>query len=216
MLLAFSFSIRSLGQELRSLSGANSPNDDTNPVWIGNNTLLFTRAFHSKNIGGKSDPGDIWMTQRDADGKWTEAIHRPDLSTSGYDLPLGMEDVLTLLVMRIENNQYSVHQFSKFGSDWNYLRKVNFADLDSFDGLVTGRVVSGGKVILLAGKRKDSVGNEDLYVSEKIGVLDWSSPISLGPTVNGKGQEVGPFFDPSTQMLYFLQALIREQQAKIS
>ncbi len=203
MLLAFSFSIRSLGQELRSLSGANSPNDDTNPVWIGNNTLLFTRAFHSKNIGGKSDPGDIWMTQRDADGKWTEAIHRPDLSTSGYDLPLGMEDVLTLLVMRIENNQYSVHQFSKFGSDWNYLRKVNFADLDSFDGLVTGRVVSGGKVILLAGKRKDSVGNEDLYVSEKIGVLDWSSPISLGPTVNGKGQEVGPFFDPSTQMLYF-------------
>lgn len=203
MLLAFSFSIRSLGQELRSLSGANSPNDDTNPVWIGNNTLLFTRAFHSKNIGGKSDPGDIWMTQRDADGKWTEAIHRPDLSTSGYDLPLGMEDVLTLLVMRIENNQYSVHQFSKFGSDWNYLRKVNFADLDSFDGLVTGRVVSGGKVILLAGKRKDSVGNEDLYVSEKIGVLDWSSPMSLGPTVNGKGQEVGPFFDPSTQMLYF-------------
>lgn len=203
MLLAFSFSIRSLGQELRSLSGANSPNDDTNPVWIGNNTLLFTRAFHSKNIGGKSDPGDIWMTQRDADGKWTEAIHRPDLSTSGYDLPLGMEDVLTLLVMRIENNQYSVHQFSKFGSDWNYLRKVNFADLDSFDGLVTGRVFSGGKVILLAGKRKDSVGNEDLYVSEKIGVLDWSSPMSLGPTVNGKGQEVGPFFDPSTQMLYF-------------
>jgi outer membrane protein OmpA-like peptidoglycan-associated protein len=203
MLLAFSFSILSIAQELRSLSGANSPNDDTNPVWIGNNTLLFTRAFHSENIGGKSDPGDIWMTQRDADGIWKEAVHRPDLSTSGYDLPLGMEDVLTLLILRIENSQYTVHQYSKFGNDWNYLRKVNFADLDTFEGLVTGRVVSGGKVILLAGKRKDSAGNEDLYVSEKIGVLDWSSPLSLGPTVNGKGQEVGPFFDPNTQLLYF-------------
>ncbi len=203
MLLAFSFSIQLHGQELRSLSGANSPSDDTNPVWIGNNTLLFTRAFHPQNVGGKTDPGDIWMTQRDAAGLWTEAVHRPDLSTTGYDLPLGMEDVLTLLVFRSENGQSAIHQYSKFGNDWNYLRQVNFPDLGSLQGTITGRVAAEGKVLFLSGKRSDSAGNEDLYVSEKSGVLDWASLQNLGLVVNGKGQEVGPFFDSESQLLYY-------------
>ena len=68
VLLAFCFQLSVKGQDLRSLSGANSPNDDTNPVWIGNNTLLFTRAFHPQNLGGVSDPGDIWETRKDEAG----------------------------------------------------------------------------------------------------------------------------------------------------
>ncbi len=154
MLLAFCFQFPSIAQELRSLSGANSPNDDTNPVWIGNNTLLFTRAFHPQNLGGPTDPGDIWETRKDETGEWGLATHRPDLSTAGYDLVLGLEDVLTLLVLRKEGNQTSLHQFSKFGQDWNYLREVNFPDLDSLGGQVTGRVASGGKLLFFSRKKK--------------------------------------------------------------
>jgi hypothetical protein len=188
---------------LRSLSGANSPNDDTNPVWIGSNTLLFTRAFHPDNLGGISDPGDIWQTRKDESGEWGIATHRPDLSTAGYDLVLGLEDVLTLLVLRKEDGVLSLHQFSKFGQDWNYLRKVNFSDLNSLEGNVTGRVAEGGKLIFLSGKRKDSLGNEDIYVSEKSGLIDWSELKNLGPAVNGFGQEMGPYFDPKSSQLYF-------------
>lgn len=203
VLLAFCFIFPSQAQELRSLSGANSPNDDTNPVWIGNNTLFFTRAFHPDNLGGIADPGDIWQTRKDESGEWGLATHRPDLSTSGYDLVLGLEDVLTLLVLRKEANGITLHQFSKFGQDWNYLRKVNFPDLNSFEGNVTGRVAEGGKLIFLAGKRKDSLGNEDIYVSEKSGLIDWSELKNLGPAINGFGQEMGPFFDPKSSQLYF-------------
>lgn len=203
MLLAFCFQFASFAQELRSLSGANSPNDDTNPVWIGNNTLLFTRAYHPQNLGGLSDPGDIWETRKDETGEWGLATHRPDLSTAGYDLVLGLEDVLTLLVLRKEGNQVSLHQFSKFGQDWNYLRKVNFPDLDSFEGQVTGRVAAGGKLIFLAGKRSGGYGNEDIYLSEKTGTIDWTELQNLGPAINGFGQEMGPFYDPETSQLYF-------------
>ena len=203
MLLAFCFFLDSQAQELRSLSGANSPNDDTNPVWIGNNTLLFTRAFHPLNLGGVSDPGDIWETRKDETGEWGLATHRPDLSTAGYDLVLGLEDLLSLLVLRKEGNETSLHQFSKFGQDWNYLRKVNFPDLNTFEGNVTGRVAEGGKLIFLAGKRKGGLGNEDIYVSEKSGIIDWSELQNLGPAINGFGQEMGPFYDPQSQQLYF-------------
>jgi outer membrane protein OmpA-like peptidoglycan-associated protein len=203
VLLAFCFQISAKAQQLRSLSGANSPNDDTNPVWIGNNTLLFTRAFHPQNLGGVTDSGDIWETRKNESGEWGLATHRPDLSTAGYDLVLGLEDVLTLLVLRKEGNQTSLHQFSKFGADWNYLRKVDFPDLNSFEGPVTGRVAAGGKMIFLAGKRLGGYGNEDIYLSQKTGIVEWSELKNLGPAINGFGQETGPFYDPVTGQLYF-------------
>lgn len=202
MLLAFCITA-TYAQQLKSISGANSPTDDSNPVWIGNNTLLFTRAFHTKNIGGKADPGDIWMTKKDPNGTWTEATHRPDLSSAGYDLVLGLEDVLTLLVLRIENNSKTIRQYSKFGQDWNYLRTVNFPNLNEFEGLVSGRVAQGGKFIFIAGKKTGGFGNEDIYISEKTGVIDWSSPVNLGNVINGSAQEMGPYFDPEANLLFY-------------
>lgn len=202
MLLAFCISTAE-AQQLKSLSGANSPNDDTNPVWIGNNTLFFTRAFHPKNLGGKADPGDIWMTRKDSNGTWTEATHRPDLSSVGYDMVLGLEDVLTLLVLRIENNSKTIQQYSKFGQEWNFLRSVNIPGINEFDGLISGRVAQGGKYIFLAGKRSGGYGNEDIYVTEKKGVIEWSSPANLGNVINGSAQEMGPYFDPESNLLYY-------------
>jgi outer membrane protein OmpA-like peptidoglycan-associated protein len=202
-LLAFLFPMITFSQVIQSLSGANSPQDDMNPVWIGNNTLLFTRAFHPKNIGGTTDPGDIWMTQRGDDGIWQEAVHRADLSRSGYDFALGLENVLTLLVYHQEGSAVGLYQYSKFGMDWNFLRKVNLPGLEDLKGQVSGRIATGGKQIFLSGKGADSKGNEDLYFSEKVGVIDWSSPINLGGNLNTAGQEMSPFFDISSQNLYF-------------
>ncbi|GMQ28507.1 OmpA family protein [Algoriphagus confluentis] len=201
--LAFCFYFPIQAQDIRSLSGANSPNDDSNPVWIGDNTLLFTRAFHPQNVGGVQDPGDIWMTIKKATGEWDEAVHRPDLSTAGYDLALGLEDYLTLLVLRTESGRNSIHQYTKFGKDWNYLREVNFPFLAQLSGPITGRVASGGNLLFLSGNTSSGFGNEDLYLSRKTGPVQWSDFVSLGPQVNGKGQEVSPYFDPVTGRLYF-------------
>lgn len=203
MLFALSFFLSAEAQTLKSLSGANSPQDDTNPVWIGNNTLLFTRAFHPMNEGGATDSGDIWMTKKSEAGEWEEAVHRSDLSTAGYDFVLGLEDALTLLVYHKEVGKVGIYQYSKFGNDWNFLRPVNMPGVNSFEGPVTGRVAAGGKLIFLSGKGAGTLGNEDIYLSEKTGVLDWSTPINLGPAINTNGQEMGPFYDVATQQLYF-------------
>lgn len=204
MLLAFSVLSQSgFGQELKSLSGANSPQDDQNPVWIGDNTLLFSRAFHPNNLGGITDPGDIWMTVKNESGEWEEAIHRSDLSTDGYDFALGLEDALTLLVYHKGSGRDGIYQYSKFGKDWNFLRKVNFPGLDDLKGQLLGRVANGGKLIFLSGKGELSYGNEDLYISEKTGIIDWSEPVNLGSSINTKGQEMSPYYNPSTELLYF-------------
>lgn len=203
MLLAFSFSFNLGAQELKSLSGANSPQDDQNPVWVGDNVLLFSRAFHPNNLGGITDPGDIWMTKKNDDGIWEEAIHRADLSTDGYDFALGLEDVLTLLVYHKGSGRNGMYQYSKFGKDWNFLRKVNFPGLENLQGQLLGRVANGGNLIFLSGKDSESYGNEDIYISEKTGIIDWSEPVNLGSAINTKGQEMSPYYNPTTQLLYF-------------
>ncbi|MEB2779252.1 OmpA family protein [Algoriphagus sp. C2-6-M1] len=203
MLLAFCFSINLQAQKVVSLSGANSPQDDMNPVWIGDNALLFTRAFHPNNVGGISDPGDIWMTKKSDSGEWLEAVHRADLSTDGYDFSLGLEDFLTLLVYHTGGQRFGIYQYSKFGTDWNFLRQVAMEGLDGLTGQVSGRVASGGKVIFLSGEGKDSKGNEDIYVSEKIGPIEWTKPVNIGSAVNTMGQEMSPFYDSKSGKLYF-------------
>lgn len=203
MLLAFCFSFNLQAQQVISLSGANSPQDDMNPVWIGDNTLLFTRAFHPDNIGGITDPGDIWMTKKSESGEWQEAVHRVDLSTDGYDFSLGLEDFLTLLVYHTGGERFGIYQYSKFGKDWNFLRQVSMEGLAGLTGQVTGRVGSGGKVIFLSGKAKDSKGNEDIYVSEKISHIEWSKPVNIGSAVNTIGQEMSPYYDNKSGELYF-------------
>ncbi|MCS5489580.1 OmpA family protein [Algoriphagus limi] len=202
-LLAFFISTIVKAQEIQNLSGANSPQDDQNPVWIGDGVLLFTRANHFQNLGGITDPGDIWMTKKDADGNWSEATHRPDLSTSGYDIALGLEDLLTLLVYHQGSERNGIFQYSKFGSDWNFLRPISMEGLSDLEGKISGRVAKGGKLIFLSGKREDSRGNEDIYVSEKIAPVQWSIPKHLGNVINTPGQEISPFFDPDSNLLYF-------------
>lgn len=214
MLLAFCFSFNLLAQKVVSLSGANSPQDDMNPVWIGDNTLLFTRAFHPDNIGGVTDPGDIWMTKKSDSGEWQEAVHRADLSTDGYDFSLGLEDYLTLLVYHTGGQRFGIYQYSKFGTDWNFLRQVSMSGLDGLSGQVTGRVASGGQVIFLSGKATDSKGNEDIYVSEKTGPITWSTPVNIGPAVNTLGQEMSPYFDSKSNELYFSSNMHEGAQGK--
>ncbi len=214
MLLAFCFSFQIQAQKIISLSGANSPQDDMNPVWIGDNTLLFTRAFHPDNVGGVNDPGDIWMTKKSESGEWQEAVHRADLSTDGYDFSLGLEDYLTLLVYHTGGSRFGIYQYSKFGTDWNFLRQVTMPGLDSLSGQVTGRVGSDGEVIFLSGKGKDSKGNEDIYVSVKKGPIEWSKPMNIGSPINTPGQEMSPFYDAKSEQLYFSSNMHEGAQGK--
>lgn len=203
VLLAFCFSTVSYTQQIKSLSGANSPQDDMNPVWIGDNTLLFTRAYHPSNVGGVKDSGDIWMTKKSANGEWLPAVHQAGLSTDGYDFALGLEFVNTLLVYHSGGDRFGICQYLKLGTDWDFVGKINMKGLAGLYGKLSGRVAARGNLIFLSGKAKDSFGNEDIYVSQKSSTLEWGNPVNLGKSINTGGQEMSPYYDVDSEILYF-------------
>ncbi|MBX2889475.1 MAG: hypothetical protein KF734_00985 [Saprospiraceae bacterium] len=64
----------------------------------------------------------------------------------------------------------------------------------------------GRELLFFASDREGGFGGLDLYVCERSldsDDLDFSFPQNLGNTVNAAGDEVTPFFDPTTQTLWF-------------
>lgn len=203
ILFALSFFILAKAQNIQSISGAKSPQDDANPVWIDESTIFFTRAFHPLNKGGLSDAGDIWMIQKSITGVWQKAIHRPDLSSLGYDVPFGLENPNSLLIYHQELGTKAIFQYSKQGSVFVRGKQILIANLNNFEGQLTGSVTADGQLILLAGKGEESKGNEDLYFSEKTSAGTWTLATNMGSVINTKGQELGAFYDPKTERLFF-------------
>lgn len=201
--LALTFFISVKAQNIQSISGAKSPYDDINPVWIDESTILFTRAFHPENMGGESDSGDIWMIQKSTKGEWKKAIHRYDLSTKGYDVSFGLENPNSLIIYHQDSSSKVIFQYSKYGNLFARGKQILIANLNNFEGQLTGSISSDGQLIILAGKGKDSLGNEDLFFSEKTSAETWTLATNMGSTINTEGQELGAFYDPKTERLFF-------------
>ncbi len=60
-----------------------------------------------------------------------------------------------------------------------------------------------GDVVILSLNRKDSQGENDLYVSFKLKYNLWSEPVNLGPVVNSKFRDLTPFISEDKSRLFF-------------
>jgi outer membrane protein OmpA-like peptidoglycan-associated protein len=204
-LLAFSFFFTAKAQEMIPISALNSPYDEQSPVISPNGELFFTIGFHPGNIGGPTDYGDIWMSKKDNKGDWQKPQHIPSLSTSGNDVIIGFSDALTALVYHSGNNdkRQGIHQYSRFGNSWNYLRPLEMGNFKNNSMHFSGRLAAEGSIIVMSMNSFGTFGNEDIYVSFRQSEKVWTSPLNLGPQINSFAQEQTPYLSNDLQTIYF-------------
>lgn len=205
LLLAFSIFLSAGAQELIPLTVLNSPYDEQSPVVSPTGELFFVVGFHPDNIGGPTDFGDIWMSKKDTNGDWQKPQHVPSLSTSGNDVLIGFVDALTALVYHSGKNgkRQGIHQYSRFGNSWNYLRVLEMGNFKNNSMHFSGRLVSEGNIIIMSMNSYGTFGNEDIYISFKQSENIWSSPMNLGPQINSFAQEQTPYLSEDLQTIYF-------------
>ena len=206
LLLAFSFSTSLIGQEISSLSSINTPYDEQHPVISPNGELFFSVGFHPENLGGATDFGDIWMAKQATSGAWEKPMHVKSLSTSGNDVLLGFPDALTAYVYHSGDGikmRQGIHQYARFGSEWNYVRPLEMGNFRNQGTHFSGRLSQDKKVIIMAMNSFGSYGNEDIYISEEIREGVWSSPVNLGSDVNTYSQELTPSISSDLKRIYF-------------
>lgn len=204
-LLAFFLYSPLFGQEKTPIRYLNSPYDEQNPVFSPNGEIFFTVGFHPENTGGPTDFGDIWVGKIDGNGDWQKPRRVAYLSTIGNDVLVGFTDALTALVYHSGQNgkKQGIHQYSRFGNSWNYLRPLEMGNFKNNGTHFSGRLSSDGNILILSMASFGSFGNEDIYVSFKQSETVWSSPLNLGAQINTFAQEHTPYLSEDLQTLYF-------------
>jgi outer membrane protein OmpA-like peptidoglycan-associated protein len=178
-------------------------------------TLYFTRCFHKGNLGA-TDRQDVWVSTLGADGNWQEAANVGGPINNGGDNAINSLSVdgRTMYLLNVyKPNGEQAYGFSRSlrtKAGWSFpaeFRVKNIAQLSRKDDdlvIETEFNVSGdGKTMVLAVRRKNSLGDRDLYVSFHQPDGSWSEPRHLGPTVNTADFESAPFLAADGRTLYF-------------
>ncbi|MCS7303299.1 MAG: OmpA family protein [Bacteroidota bacterium] len=168
--------------------------------------LYFSRKYYPGNVGGSSDPDDIWFVRRTSDSTWGTPQRLDALNTPNSDVLFGFaSDGKTALVQRGSGNGQT-EQFvlaRQNGTQWTF-EPITIENYVNRSRYYYAYMTPDMRTILLSIEGPDSRGGLDLYVSHRIGnTLQWSTPQHLGSTVNSEGMESSPFLAADGRTLYF-------------
>ncbi|MBX2916009.1 MAG: PD40 domain-containing protein [Cyclobacteriaceae bacterium] len=186
-------------------SAVNSRDEELAPLLSHDGkTLYFIRAFHEGNTGGRFAGTDIWMSTKNGLNEWTPATRMNDKwnnKRSNAIIGFNSDNSVAYLLNAYSNK--SGIAFSKlYNGVWSQPELVPIPGINR-DNFVGFYVHPNFDVILISMKGKDAVGEEDLYISLKDELGNWTEPRNLGPSINTTGFEISPFLSADKKRLYF-------------
>lgn len=183
-------------------SSVNSSSNELNVVVSPDgNKIFFTRAQHPRNIGGTSDKGDVWVTERTASGGWTDATNmgRP-LNDEGENRIIGFMDAGRAMLLHSENGiGFSYNENGK----WLKPTEFKIPYFRTLSKNISGSISNDGRYLLFAMESYGTYGVEDLYMCRLKGDGSWTSPKNLGSIVNSAYEERTPFIASDNKTLFF-------------
>lgn len=190
----------------------NSDAEESFPILSADGkTLYFARTYHPDNEGGKYAGQDIWFSKL-SDGVFSEAEQLKDLNDKRSNVVVGVSaDNQRLYLL----NRYSPGKetmpgvsVSKFDAEegvWDAPQAITIPGLEIKSPFYSLFVSPKEDYMLwsIPSSESDTTGN-DLYVSRSTDSgKTWSELLPLGPDINSQKDEISPYFDANTKMLYF-------------
>ena len=170
------------------------------------NTLYFWRRECPDNSAGFNDPGDIWYSTRDNEGRWLPAQRfGSPLNSKGHDFVWGVSDrhdTLFLMQTAPGVQEAGISYSVKRGRIWSAPEPLHIRTF-RYSGSFKDYFRTRDNLLLLPNEGYPSFGGSDLYICFPINDTAWSKPVNLGPDINGPGNEDAPFLSPDGQALYF-------------
>ena len=205
------------GQELtenpelvRLPKSINSAFEESKPISSSNgDTLYFVRSFHPDNTGGKKAGSDIWVSYRNQNGEWSAPSNNlAKLNTPDHDLVIGLSEngstLYTIKYNYVGSKRYvQIMQSQQHQNGWSEPIPLDMEPILLPDGYHEFSMHPSGTVLLISWSAMDSLGEEDLYISELIEGNNWTKPINLGPAINSVGFEISPFLSADKKQLFF-------------
>jgi len=169
--------------------------------------LYISRRESPDNIGGHKDFMDIYRSTLLPDGSWSELENLGAVVNSkrADALSCVSEDGKSLYITNTDKKPKFPLYITTEGEDGEFsepkpvLVDDYYNESNYFDFYVSEKF----GIMILAIDRKDSRGDQDLYVSIKKPDGTYGAPQHMGATINSGNAEFAPFLDPLGKRLYF-------------
>ncbi|MBU2915155.1 MULTISPECIES: OmpA family protein [Reichenbachiella] len=179
----------------------NSSYDESSVVMSPDESqLYFTRKNHPGNVGGIDDPGDVWVSEHQLDGTWSEPENISELNTSGLNQMIGFLDIERRILLNTDKGLISYFRVS---GRWFESDPVEVEYFKNNGEIFTASVSDDARYMLFGMESFGTYGVEDLYISQLKSDGKWSSPKNLGSVLNTANQEITPYLASDNKTLFF-------------
>ena len=189
----------------------NSEYPDFSPVLSADErTIIYTTRRNTSTGGEKTTDGqyyeDIVIAYKDDNGKWsTPKPISQYINTNGNEASINLTpDGQTLIVYQDvgSGNGGDIYFSTWDGKDWSSLQQFG-SDINTKYFESHGCLTADNNTLYFVSDRPGGFGGRDIYRCVKLPNGKWSKALNVGPTINTKYDEDGPFIHPDGVTLMF-------------
>jgi hypothetical protein len=187
----------------------NSSYPDYSPVLSADESSLIYTTRRNTGTGGERLPDgqyfeDVVISYKDANGKWSSPKSiSPNVNTGGHEGSINLTaDGQTLIVFKDDNGDGNVYFSTWDGKDWSSLQSFG-SDINSKYWESHACLSADNNTLYFVSDRPGGYGGRDIYRCVKLPNGAWSRALNVGPTINTKYDEDGPFIHPDGITLMF-------------
>jgi hypothetical protein len=171
-------------------------------------TMIYTTRRNS-TVGGERAPDgqfyeDIVISFKDENDKWSKPKSiSQNINTSGNDASINLSpDGQTLITYQDIGKGGDIYFSTWDGNDWSGLQSFG-SDVNTKYWETHACLSSDQNTLYFVSDRPGGLGGRDIYRCVKLPNGKWSLAQNLGPKINTKYDEDGPFIHPDGITLFF-------------
>ena len=194
--------VTNLGKKINSIYSEHSP------VISGDESILIFTSKRKENTGGHMmDDGqyfeDIYISSFDGN-KYTQAKKiSKNINTAGHEASIGLSfDGSKLFIYKDDENDGNIYVSNRKGAEWQTPEKLP-SPINSKYRETHASMSLDQNEIFFTSDRKGGYGGLDIYRVRKLPNGKWSKAQNLGPSINTKYDEEGPYLHPDGTSLFF-------------
>ncbi|MFH0736709.1 MAG: T9SS type A sorting domain-containing protein [bacterium] len=171
---------------------------DTNPVYLGNDTLYFLSIKRTENF--------IYQVTRTPTG-WSSPVplNIPIPHNSRVGLQFSITNNKTVYfeaVDTVSGNNINIFKSEFINNQYATAENIGFP-INTENNEFVGYVDPEERFMIFLSFRAGGLGMDDLYVSKRNANDTWSTPINLGSRINSVNPEIFPAISPDGLYLFF-------------
>ncbi len=188
----------------------NSPYPEYSAYISADESMMLLTARRENTTGGKTDENDKWPFEDlyqtfKVNGKWTKAKNLGEvINTADHDASSGLSgDGSTMFIFKYkEKDGGDIYSSNLLGETWTKPEHLN-KNVNSKRHESSVSLSYDGKRLYFVSDRDGTIGDRDIYYSDKDPKGEWGKAVNAGPILNTKYGEDGVFIHPDGKTIYF-------------